>query len=339
MDAVPLERFAPEFSIPDYSPVDALSFCLASQLAYSKLPDGTIDEATIRHQLIEGWGFASVEVFEIVRGRDIDTQGYVAFNDTHVVAAFRGTDSLPDWLTNLQAVKDPGPWENTAVHEGFQDAFLGAVRGRRRRMSIDTTLALSRAELREAANTDEDTIVRVGIEEQLKAYRRLGWASRALARLERATGKSAVNIIFAWRNNSRRQIGRHLGVDHRSASRTAKHILYLVPAITRRATNLAFFIARWQVLDRMGNPATDAVQRLDDNQFREVRKLHDAVIADLRAWAHARGALVGRAREDVSPVAAAFLASLRRLSSKTNEPLIPVISWSEKGETRRVAVV
>ena len=219
------------------------------------------------------------------------------------------------------------------------DATLGAVRGRRRRMSIDTTLALSRAELREAANTDEDTIVRVGIEEQLKAYRRLGWASRALARLERATGKSAVNIIFAWRNNSRRQIGRHLGVDHRSASRTAKHILYLVPAITRRATNLAFFIARWQVLDRMGNPATDAVQRLDDNQFREVRKLHDAVIADLRAWAHARGALVGRAREDVSPVAAAFLASLRRLSSKTNEPLIPVISWSEKGETRRVAVV
>ena len=127
MDAVPLERFAPEFSIPDYSPVDALSFCLASQLAYSKLPDGTIDEATIRHQLIEGWGFASVEVFEIVRGRDIDTQGYVAFNDTHVVAAFRGTDSLPDWLTNLQAVKDPGPWENTAVHEGFQDAFLASA--------------------------------------------------------------------------------------------------------------------------------------------------------------------------------------------------------------------
>ena len=50
MDAVPLERFAPEFSIPDYSPVDAHSFCLASQLAYSKLPDGAIDEATIRQQ-------------------------------------------------------------------------------------------------------------------------------------------------------------------------------------------------------------------------------------------------------------------------------------------------
>lgn len=125
--AVALERFAPDFSIPDYSPVDALSLCLASQLAYSKLPDGTIDKATIRQQLIEGWGFSSVEVFEIVRGRDIDTQGYVAFSDTHVVAAFRGTESLPDWLTNLQAVKDPGPWENTAVHEGFQDAFLASA--------------------------------------------------------------------------------------------------------------------------------------------------------------------------------------------------------------------
>ena len=219
------------------------------------------------------------------------------------------------------------------------DATLGAVRGRRRRMRIDTTLALSRAELRNTANADEDAIVRVAIEEQLKSYRRLGWASRALGRLERATGKSAVDIIFAWRNNSRWQIGQHLGVDHRSASRTAKHILYLVTAITRRATNFASFIARWQVLDRMGDPAADGVQQFDDNQFREVRKLHDAVITDLRAWAHARGASVGRAREDVSPVAAAFLASLRRLSSKTDEPLVPVISWSEKGESRRVAVV
>ena len=127
MNAVPLERFAPEYSIPDYSPIDALSFCLASQLAYSKLPDGTIDEATIRQQLIEGWGFSSVEVFENVRGRDIDTQGYVALSDTHVLAAFRGTESLPDWLTNLQAVKDPGPWKNTKVHEGFQDSFMASA--------------------------------------------------------------------------------------------------------------------------------------------------------------------------------------------------------------------
>ena len=38
------------------------------------------------------------------------------------MVAFRGTESFPDWLTNLQAVKDPGPWGK--VHEGFQDSFL-----------------------------------------------------------------------------------------------------------------------------------------------------------------------------------------------------------------------
>ena len=240
----------------------------------------------------------------------------------------------------LKSLEDAGLIAGGATRRTAEmDAALGAPRGRRRRMRIDTTLALSRAELRETANANEDTIVRAAIEEQLKSYRRLGWARRALGRLERATGKNAADIIFAWRNDSRRRIERHLGVDRRSASRTAKHIVYLVPAITRRAGNLASFIARWQVLDQIGEPSADGVQRLDDNQLCQIRKLHAAAIADLRSWAHARGALVGRAREDVSPVAAAFLASLRRLSSRKDEPLVPVISWNEAGDTRRVAVV
>ncbi len=72
-------------------------------------------------------GFCDVESFEIVRGGDVDTQGYIAIDDQHILAAFRGTESLPDWLTNLQTVKDPGPWRNTEVHEGFQDAFMAAA--------------------------------------------------------------------------------------------------------------------------------------------------------------------------------------------------------------------
>ena len=59
-----------------------------------------------------------------MRGKDIDTQGYIAVNDKVIMAAFRGTESLPDWLTNLQAIKDPGPWRKTEVHEGSQDAFF-----------------------------------------------------------------------------------------------------------------------------------------------------------------------------------------------------------------------
>ena len=219
------------------------------------------------------------------------------------------------------------------------DTTLGAVRGRRRRMRIDTTLALSRAELREMASADEETIVRIAIEEQLRAYRRLDWARRALVLLEKTTSKHAEEAIFAWRNESRRQVERHLGVDRHSATKTAKHIAYLIPAITRRAWKLDSFINRWQVLDRKSEPAADGIGQPNEAELREIQELHDAAVADLRAWARARGVLVGRSREDVSPVAAAFMASVRRLSFRSGEPLVPVIGWSEGGDTRRVAVL
>ena len=125
MPAIPDSRFAPEYSRVGYSRLDALSFCLASRLAYAKSPRGAIARQRIRNQ-IKAWGFSHVESFEIVRGRDIDTQGFITVNDDHILAAFRGTESLPDWLGNLQTVKDPGPWRRTEVHEGFQDAFLAA---------------------------------------------------------------------------------------------------------------------------------------------------------------------------------------------------------------------
>lgn len=120
------DQFGPEYSRVKYSALDALSFCLASRLAYAKNSRGRIARKRIRDQ-IAAWGFTHVEAFEIVRGRDIDTQGFIAINDYHILAAFRGTESLPDWLTNLQTVKDPGPWRRTEVHEGFQDAFLAAA--------------------------------------------------------------------------------------------------------------------------------------------------------------------------------------------------------------------
>ena len=123
---IPDSRFDPEYSRVRYSARDALSFCLASRLAYAKNPSGGIARTRIKDQ-VAAWGFTHVEAFEIVRGRDIDTQGFIALNDDHILAAFRGTESLPDWLTNLQAVKDPGPWRRTVVHEGFQDAFLASA--------------------------------------------------------------------------------------------------------------------------------------------------------------------------------------------------------------------
>lgn len=126
MPTIPDSLFAPEYSTVKYSPLDALSFCLASRLAYAKNPRGEIARKRIR-DTVRAWGFSHVESFELVRGRDIDTQGFIAVNDDHILAAFRGTESLPDWLSNLQIVKDPGPWRHTDVHEGFQDAFLAAA--------------------------------------------------------------------------------------------------------------------------------------------------------------------------------------------------------------------
>ena len=137
-DANRYARFGPAYSVPAYHPGDALSFCLASHLAYLKNPrNKRIARRKIKHQAKQ-WGFGHVEAFEIVRGRDVDTQGFIAVDESRLLAAFRGTESLPDWLTNLQTVRDPGPWRDTRVHEGFQDAFhaaalrIGEIIGRER---------------------------------------------------------------------------------------------------------------------------------------------------------------------------------------------------------------
>lgn len=123
---VPYSCFAPTYTRPRYCPADALSFCLASRLAYAKRPNNSMNRAAISRQA-KAWGFPEVEAFEIVRGRGVDTQGFVAVNDLHMLVAFRGSESLPEWLTNLQTAKHSGPWRNTAVHEGFHNAFMAAA--------------------------------------------------------------------------------------------------------------------------------------------------------------------------------------------------------------------
>ncbi|MDE0349430.1 MAG: lipase family protein [Gammaproteobacteria bacterium] len=93
---------------------DAYSFALACQLAYREEKQ-VQDTAGL-------WGFGSVHFFDIKRGGGIDTQGYIAADAERILVAFRGTAGLPDWLTNIQIAKDPGPEGH--VHEGFQDAFF-----------------------------------------------------------------------------------------------------------------------------------------------------------------------------------------------------------------------
>lgn len=206
-------------------------------------------------------------------------------------------------------------------------------------VTINTALSLSRNELLEITENDVDAIARVAIDEQLKSWRRIPWADNALARLAKASNHDISELIFAWRDYSRSRIKRNLGITGTRMSKTQRHILYLVRGIGERAEELAGFIAHWRRLDRIGRSVNDQVERLDDARLGEIRELHQDLIADLSAWVDARNWIVGLSREDVSPVAAAFLASLRKLSPGADEPLIPVIAWTDDGETRHMAVV
>ena len=219
------------------------------------------------------------------------------------------------------------------------ESSLGPQERGGRSLQIDTILELSRNELRRAADNDEDEIIRIAIGEQLKTYRRIRWADDALGRLADALGKDLTNSIFAWRDYSRFRIKRALGISGTRMSRTERHVLYLVRGILDRADELASFVAHWRELGRMAQAVGDDAEKLDETTLDEIRELHADMIADLSGWVDARNWIVGRAREDVSPIAAAFLASLRTLGSEAEESLIPIITWTEDGETRRIAVV
>lgn len=206
-------------------------------------------------------------------------------------------------------------------------------------VTIDTALELSRKELLKITGNDEETIIRTAIEEQLMSWRRIPWADNALARLYDATNHDIADLIFAWRDDSRRRIKRKLGITGTRMSKTQRHLLYLVRGIGERADDLASFLAHWRQLDQVGESVNHDARQLDGALLGEIRELHQDMIGDISAWVDARNWIVGLAREDVSPVAAAFLASLRRLCPGADEHLIPIIAWTEGGDTRRIAVV
>ena len=93
---------------PGYSLKIALAMALGSQLAYSD-KDTVISTAT-------GWGFDKVEHLS-----SDDTQGFIATKDDIVMVAFRGTESIGDWLTNIQISKKRINYGR--VHKGFFKAF------------------------------------------------------------------------------------------------------------------------------------------------------------------------------------------------------------------------
>ena len=88
----------------------ALSTALASELAYA-------DASTVKTTVEQQWRFDQCEFFDIER-----TQGFFATTDEVVLVAYRGTQQLHDWLTNLnlrsRRIGDLGK-----IHSGFYAAF------------------------------------------------------------------------------------------------------------------------------------------------------------------------------------------------------------------------
>ncbi len=89
---------------------NALRLAEASELAYCK------SQAKIKKQVIDKWGFADCKVIE-----NKDTELFIASSDDVIVIAFRGTDSIKDWITDIKARKVRGSFGY--VHRGFSKAL------------------------------------------------------------------------------------------------------------------------------------------------------------------------------------------------------------------------
>eukprot|EP00548_Thalassiothrix_antarctica_P005761 CAMPEP_0194143130 /NCGR_PEP_ID=MMETSP0152-20130528/12324_1 /TAXON_ID=1049557 /ORGANISM="Thalassiothrix antarctica, Strain L6-D1" /LENGTH=402 /DNA_ID=CAMNT_0038842395 /DNA_START=8 /DNA_END=1216 /DNA_ORIENTATION=- len=61
-------------------------------------------------------------------GASIDTQGYIAHNDTTVVLAYRCTTSIKDWMTNFEIVTSA--WEPEEDIKQGNSGFLSCIEGR-----------------------------------------------------------------------------------------------------------------------------------------------------------------------------------------------------------------
>ena len=87
----------------------ALSLAVASDRSYS-------EEKVIKEIAIARWGFTTVEFIN-----EGDTQGLIAATSDVMLIAFRGTESLGDWIGNIQITQVTRPYGE--VHEGFFDDF------------------------------------------------------------------------------------------------------------------------------------------------------------------------------------------------------------------------
>ena len=212
--------------------------------------------------------------------------------------------------------------------------------GGERPLRIDTRLALSHEVIRKIGRVNEKRITSVAIRKQLEAYRRMDWAARSLDQFASLVGgvNQVEKRILEARGVGRRILKNRLGLTGRVRRDQERKIVGLVWGVADRAGDLANFISRWRQLDGMSLTVDARADGLDDALLAEVRTLHQQMLADLRAWVDARSPLVGLAREDLSPIAAAFLASLRELAGQPAQPLIPILTYNKDSHTQHLPI-
>ncbi len=96
---------------------NALLLAAASNLAY--------ENKTVCSKVTEEWGF---DKFHFINSKgtekkeklENDTQGFVAANDKTILIAFRGTENIKDWMTNIKIEFDEAVMGE--VHHGFYSA-------------------------------------------------------------------------------------------------------------------------------------------------------------------------------------------------------------------------
>ncbi len=114
------QEFDATYDVNGYNKKDALAFAIASHLSYKN--------AATTAEVLNLWGFNNNQFFEAKRGGDVNTQGYIGANQNRMIVSFRGSEPIiEDWLSNIQFMTDPGPFGNTKVHEGFQDALFPVI--------------------------------------------------------------------------------------------------------------------------------------------------------------------------------------------------------------------
>jgi triacylglycerol lipase len=112
------DQFLPLNKTADFDLRNARSLCLASHLAYK-------NEKEIK-SVISRWGF-DLHRFHFMNRQypGIDTQGFIATNDDSILIAFRGTEKVSDWVTDLQVSLAGGPFGK--IHEGFLAALYSVL--------------------------------------------------------------------------------------------------------------------------------------------------------------------------------------------------------------------